>query len=639
MCAIAGVYKFTGSAVSNAEFDNLIDTKILSHRGPDDYGVWRGSNCLFQHWRLAVQDLSAAGRQPMLSSDGRFVICFNGEIYNHLEIRSTLLSRCGDSHEESKNVWRGGSDTETIVEAYRILGDTLFPMLNGMFAISIFDIKSGVLKLVRDRYGVKPLYYYNKNKTVLFSSEIKYFYVFDGFNPEYNWRGIQQFLEIGQNDRRNRVLCDVFQLEPGTVLTLMPDGQMQFEKYVIKTSVPKVKRTFSDAKNSLINCLRTAVSRQLVADIPVGLFLSGGVDSTILAYHMAEILGPENTKAFTLSHSSNGGGDSELFRASEVVNQLGIDHCVIRFEKERLVEKIEKFSWFFDEPFGDPAGFNMMVLSEEVKKFVGVALAGEGADEIFGGYRRYRTQILIEKIRRLPFLCQITKRLNSSNFRNLFDRRQQILLRAVSAETLPDRYMEFFKEDSTNMILRKELKSNEVVSSGIFADLFKEHACDSVLSTMCNVDRDSILLNNYFEKSDKGSMASSLEVRVPYLDNDVVEFADSLEDHFKIRGLTGKWLLKMTYEGRIPKSVISGFKTGFSVPLADWFKGPLYSYYNDVVLSKNALSTSILDQKVLEKMLNNNRDGDESCASSLWKALVFELWLKRVNKRFSVCST
>ncbi len=280
-----------------------------------------------------------------------------------------------------------------------------------------------------------------------------------------------------------------------------------------------------------------------------------------------------------------------------------------------------------------------MVLSEEVKKYVGVALAGEGADELFGGYRRYRTQILIEKMRAFPFLSKIAKKLNYYSLRGLLNRRQQILLRAISAETLPGRYMEFFKDDSANIILRKELKTEDVVSSGILTDLFREHHGDSVLSTICNVDRNFVLLNNYLEKSDKGSMASSLEVRVPYLDNDVVEFADSLDDNFKIRGLTGKWLLKKAYEGKIPKSVISGFKTGFSVPLAAWLKGPLYNYYNEVVLNRNALSAEILDQNLIEKMLKNNRDGDETCVSSLWRALVFELWLKRVKSRFSVSSS
>jgi asparagine synthase (glutamine-hydrolysing) len=210
MCAIAGFYKFKSNAAANAKLADLIDPKILSHRGPDDYGAWRGSNCTFQHWRLAVQDLSSAGRQPMVSSDGRFVICFNGEIYNHLEIRSTIESKCGNQLRENQYIWRGSSDTETIIEAYRILGDALFPMLNGMFALSIFDVESGTLKLVRDRYGVKPLYYYNHKDFMLFSSEVKYFYTFTEFTPQNNWRGIQQFLEIGQNNSINRVLCDVF---------------------------------------------------------------------------------------------------------------------------------------------------------------------------------------------------------------------------------------------------------------------------------------------------------------------------------------------------------------------------------------------------------------------------------------------
>lgn len=635
MCAIAGVFKITDATVLSEAALESIDPKILFHRGPNDYGVWRGSNCVFQHWRLAVQDLSAAGHQPMLSSDGRFVVCFNGEIYNHFEIRSIIESKCFNNVGGNQIRWRGTSDTETIVEAYSVLGDALFPMLNGMFAMSIFDIESGSLSLVRDRFGVKPLYYNQSKGVFLFASEMKYFYTRVEFKAKYNWDGIQQFFEIGQNNNSNRVLCGVFQLEPGTVLSIYPNGQMRSKRYTETRRSPKVKQTFEEAKSSLVNHLRNAVSRQLISDISVGLLLSGGVDSSVLAYHMAELIGPEKTKAFTLIYDSKKGDKSEEVRASEVAAQIGLDHYIIRFDEKQLIEKIERFSWFFDEPFGDPAGFNMMVLSEEVKKYVGVALAGEGADELFGGYRRYKTQILIEKIRKFPFLNNICKRLYRSKIKNILGRRQEILLRAISAETLPERYLQFFQVDSAYMVLRKEFKPNDLISSKMIKDLFKEYNCDSLLSTMCSVDQNSILSNNYLQKSDKGSMSSSLEIRVPYLDNDVFEFADTLDDDFKIRGFTGKWLLKRAYKGKIPKSVISGFKRGFSVPLADWFSGPLYDYYNDVVLSPNALSASILDQKVIDKMLKDNRSGNATCASSLWMALVFELWLRRSSERFA----
>jgi asparagine synthase (glutamine-hydrolysing) len=632
MCAIAGQFSINQKKGFEPFTFREVEKKIFSHRGPDDYGLWTGSNIMLQHWRLAVQDLTSAGHQPMVSSCGQYVICFNGEIYNHLEVRNRIDRIDSDNIGQTVS-WKSKSDTETILEGFRCFQEDLFRMLNGMFAIAIYSIKSGRLVLSRDRHGVKPLFFHKSAKAVLFASEAKYFKYCDGFHVKESIYGIHQYLVAGQNYFDSRTLDGIYQLEPGTFMAIESDGKSVNRRYVDRPKFIPIDREESFAIASVSKVLHRAVERQIVSDIPVGIFLSGGVDSSIIAYHTSKILGPHNTNCFSLYYAKYGNEFNECARIAEVVKKLGVNHQFVEFDESKLVEYLERFAWYFDEPFGDPAGLNMMVLSNFVRNHVGVALAGEGADELFGGYRRYRTIKLFNALRKIPLLPVFKIIKHFDNRFCFLSRRQRILLNVGLADNEADQYHEFFKDgDKNDFIKGIGYKDVDRVRSKL-KSAFSVHAELSPLARMCLVDQENNLPNVYLEKSDKGSMTRSLEVRVPFLDNDVVEFANSLEDRYRVRGFQGKWILKKAYENYLPKSVLYGTKRGFSVPTAAWFRGPLYEYFHDKVLVSTACSSGCLDQNVLRKYLDDHKTGRVDYSQILWRCMTLELWWRGVDKR------
>jgi asparagine synthase (glutamine-hydrolysing) len=635
MCAIAGqisIIKENNLKSTNLEAAN---EDLFKHRGPDGYGVWKGENVIFQHWRLAVQDVSSAGHQPMFSSCGEYLICFNGEIYNHFDLRKLI-----NENDLAKNhgriiSWKSHSDTETIIEGYRCFGQEVFEMLNGMFAIAIYCLKTRQVVLSRDRFGIKPLFYHQLANKFLFASEIKYFSCFTDFHAEENPDGILMYLETGQNSYDRRTLSGIYQLEPGTCLTIDSDGVQKSIRYTDRPKWVPIKRVESVAISSVREVLSKAVERQILSDIPVGVFLSGGVDSSIIAYHASRLLGPRNTNCFSLYYKNYGPEFNESDRISQVVKKLGVNHHFIEFDENKLIEGIERFSWYFDEPFGDAAGLNMMVLSSVVKEHVGVALAGEGADELFGGYRRYITVRIIDTLRKIPFLNLFDKLKNNGKTFAFLSRRQKILLKAWLADNTAYRYLEFFSDSNCSDIVKICAGESLLESRRRLKIAFEEHLGASISAQMCLVDQENNLPNVYLEKSDKGSMISSLEVRVPFLDNDVVKFANSLEDKYRVRGIQGKWLLKKAYESDLPRSVVYGAKRGFSVPLEFWFRGPLYRFAYDKMLSNDARSSVYLCQNAIRRILDDNRAGRADHGQMLWRCLTLELWLRNLDKRAS----
>jgi asparagine synthase (glutamine-hydrolysing) len=637
MCGIAGAFgwdvRFRPDGLGN-------DSRtILSHRGPDSFGSWQEDGISFLHWRLAIIDLTPAGRQPMHSADGRFVLCYNGEVYNFQELRAEIEARWREAGTGVRR-WRGHSDTEVIVEGFALWGSDFLGRLNGIFALALYDRDSRRLVLARDRAGVKPLYVWRGDGVLLFASEAKLFFQTTHFTPAISANGLAAFFTYGHGYGENHVLEGVRQLEPGEILTLNPPSSGRPALDVISTrSSPRpqwrpVARDDPGAVGELRRILPAAVARQLVADVPVGVLLSGGVDSSILTALTARLMGPGQTMAFTLGYSGMGPDYDEIDHARKVAKHLGVQHFVYEATQDDLIKELERLVWHYDEPFADAAALNIYVLSRMIRSQVTVALAGEGSDELFGGYRRYHMEKAIRSLgvfgRMLGGIVRAT-RLHRLGW---MPRRLHVLLRAMAKKGAAARYSSYLESE---IPIESVLKPEWLGSVGVHASIkdgYPDDLDSDPVSHLCLVDQQFWLPGTYLEKSDKGGMAHGLEIRVPYLDNEVVEFANSLPDDQRIRGRSRKWLLREAFGDLLPPEVFSRFKRGFGVPVSAWLRHELSEYYQDLVLSPRARVRRYLQMPTVEACFKEHQRGAQDYAGFLWKCLLFEIWLRHFERGF-----
>ncbi len=641
MCGIAGII---GTVEPGAV------RSPLGHRGPDDAGTWHADGVHLYHWRLSVIDLSPAGHQPMVSRCGAYVICYNGEIYNFEDLRPEIAAVHANSG--MSVAWRGHSDTEVILEGFALWGESFLARLNGMFAIAVYDQRQKRLTITRDRMGIKPLYIWQPpgGAPLAFASEAKFFHDIPCFEPELNPTGLASFFIYGHGFGENRILKDVRQIRPGELLQVDVESRQTSSTSFVPTRSdssrgagdtqarrnPQSDHSYSVALRKI---LAGAVERQLVADVPVGVFLSGGVDSAILTALCAQSLGPGATKAFTLGYTGFDLNFNEVEEARAVARHLGVKHYIYEASSQDLIDTLEAMVWHYDEPFGDAASLNMMVLSRLVRSEVTVALAGEGSDELFGGYRRYQVERLIRRFGPFSSLAQrLIQTTGLQEMRNL-PRRVAILLRSLSHRSAGRRYSAYFESgiDLTELIRPEWLPSADSLFDP--RDRLEELYPDDLggvesVAALCRADQQFWLLDTYLEKSDKGAMAHSLEVRVPFLDNEVVEFANGLPDHFRIRGRQGKWLLKEAFKDLVPERVFTRMKRGFAVPLSHWLRGDLKDYFADQVLSPTSQSREFLQEVTVKRYFTEHQKGVHDRSQILWYCLIFEVWLRLTKNGF-----
>lgn len=637
MCGIAGAF---GTA-AQLEFQTAReDNTVLAHRGPDHFGSWRGPGVALQHWRLAIIDLSAAGNQPMLSADERFVICYNGEVYNFQALRAEIeqdWQRTAGSR--GVRSWRGRSDTEVIVEGFSLWGPDVFSRLNGMFALALYDREAQRLYLSRDRAGIKPLYVWRTNDVLLFASEAKAFFRAPAFESGVAASGLAAFFTYGHCYGEHHVLQGVRQIEPGEVMTVCraPDEQT----LVINTrrSWPRprwnpVSRTDTGAADAVRRILSDAVERQLVADVPVGVLLSGGVDSSILTALSARLMGPKSTMAFTLGYPGAGPDYDEIAHARRVAKHLGVQHFVYEASQSDLIQELERLVWHYDEPFADAAALNVFLLSRMIRSKVTVALAGEGADELFGGYRRYHSEKVIRSLGGYGTALASMIRAAHLNRVGRMPRRLQVALRAMARRGAAARYSSYLESEiPIESILKPEWQRRIEVEACI-QHCYPDELSTGTVAHLCLADQQFWLPGTYLEKSDKGAMAHSLEIRVPFLDNEVVEFANTLPDNQRIRGRSRKWLLQEAFKDLIPAEVFRRFKRGFGVPVSRWLRRELREYYVDLVLSHESRVDRFLQMRVVEDCFRDHLRGAHDYSGLLWKCLVLEIWLRHFERGF-----
>lgn len=644
MCGIVG---FWDSRASGQHLNSVrLMADRIKHRGPDSAGDWISprDGLAIAHRRLAILDLSPAGRQPMVSADGRWVIAFNGEIYNHRDLRHLLHSQ--GFHPD----WRGHSDTETLVEAIAAWGfaETLH-RLNGMFAIAAWDVSKRELLLARDRMGEKPLYYGRSGQTFLFSSELKALSAYPAWSGRINRDVLALYLRHNYVPDPYCIYEGMRKLPPGHYLTTSNRGQDVSEPTAFwdlgqVASIGLSSRhsfELAGAADELETLLSDAVRIRMAADVPLGAFLSGGYDSaTIVALMVAQSNQPVHTFSIGFTDSQF----DEAPHARAVANHLGTQHTELYVTAQDALDVVPRLPQFWDEPFADSSQIPTVLVSRMARQHVKVALSGDGGDELFCGYTRYRlADRMWAHMSRFPAsMRNVAGRALSSLPSSAINTMLQHLASPglASAGDRLGKLGGLLRQDDQAALYRA-LVSNIQQPSDILVEgvepktLLQEASAAPLMSFqdwMMFVDTLTYLPGDILTKVDRASMAVSLEARVPMLDHRVVEFAWGLPVEAKVQGAVSKLLLKEVLHRHVPKALMERPKKGFSVPLADWLRGPLRDWADELLHPERLRAEGYFDAQSVSRLWQEHRSGKRRWHGALWCILMFQAWLDQENR-------
>ncbi len=646
MCGITGFWDTTGD-LSNDRLQDISRamTDTLLHRGPDDGGVWSDQQIGLSlgHRRLAIVDLSPQGHQPMMSAEGRYVIVFNGEIYNFLELQRELKSL---GHQ-----FRGHSDTEVMLAAIRQWGlDRSLQRFNGMFAFALWDRQEQVLHLARDRFGEKPLYYGWVGHTLLFASELKALKAHPAFRGEVNRDALTLYLRYCYLPAPYSIYQGIYKLSPGTVLSWngSPDRPSPMPYWSAKDIAERgaakpFRGSDAEAVNQLDELLQDAVGLRMMADVPLGAFLSGGIDSsTIVALMQAQSSQP--VKTFTIGFNEDGYNEAE--HAKAVAKHLGTDHTELYVTADDALAVIPKLPSLYDEPFADVSQIPTFLVSQLAKQQVTVSLSGDAGDELFGGYNRYLLGKKIWKmIGWMPFslrkrvarklaamppgfwtqskgmLQRIFSNLPIQSLSNTQLQSSIDLLAMPNAEAIYTKLVSHWK-DPGSMIIRGSEPQTLLTDPQSWANLssFPDH--------MMYADTMTYLPDDILVKVDRASMGVSLESRVPFLDHRLMEFAWQLPPSMKIRNGQGKWLLRQVLYKHVPRELIDRPKAGFNLPLDSWLRGPLRDWAESLLNEHRLKDEGFFDPAPIRQKWTQHLEGTGNFEHYLWDILMFQAWLE-----------
>jgi asparagine synthase (glutamine-hydrolysing) len=600
-----------GVQAAAGAFPSALDR--LKLRGPDDSGIWQDGCVLFGHRRLAVVDLSPTGHQPMESHDGRYVIVFNGEIYNHRELRPRL---------NPDRAWRGTSDTETLLEAYRTWGVACLKHMNGMFAFAIWDRNERSVFVARDRMGVKPLYYFDQDGRFGFGSRpgAVSMLLNDGaleIDPE----ALRVYLELGYVPAPLSFHRHIRKLPAGHYLLVNARGARRVRYWDFRSIKPDPTMNFrpeGDLVEELDALIQSAVKARLMADVPLGAFLSGGVDSALVVAAM-KAAGVGHPKAFTIAFKEQAYNEGPA--ATRAANHLGVDHIHETLDVDRLLDLLPTYTQEFDEPLADSSAFPTMAVTRLARRHVTVALSGDGADELFGGYHYYP---LIDRLAPLIMWRARNKRLLGKVFNALPWHRAKLLAGALQCEDSVAlfHFLRSVGKDYPSLVSEDILHST-ANSETWFAQSSTGFAMDlSASEAAMRLDSSMTLPDLFLQKVDVASMAFSLEARCPMTDYRLVEWAMRLPIRFKVRNGETKYLLKKVLRKYLPAECVYRPKMGFAVPLAEWLRGPLRTWAQDLVHDDTLMSRVPLNKAHVRELLRQQNAGQRESHPLLWSVLM-----------------
>ncbi len=624
MCGIAGIVADDATSYINSM------TNAISHRGPDDSGSYFHNNLALGHRRLSIQDLSANGHQPMISTDGMYIIVFNGEIYNHWEIRNKYLT---------KYKFISTSDTETLLYGFIELGKDILNKINGIFSFAIYNKKEKELFIARDQFGVKPLYYYQDKNVFLFSSEIKTFMEYPEFDRSIDTNALANYLYFLWSPGESTPFSFSKKLLSGHYITINTNNLDSFsihKYYEIPFNGVYGYKTEEQWINELDDRLTKAVERQLLSDVPVGFFLSGGLDSSLIV-SLAKKLNPEKKlKCFTIDTESNSkmeGFEEDLPYAKRVAELLNVDLEVVKADVD-IVNDFDMMIYHLDEPQSDSAPLNVSNICKSAREqgYV-VLLGGTGGDDLFTGYRRHQTLFYDDKIKFIPFFI---KKLI-----------QKTLVGLSNNSALKRRLLKFFslykhrnpKEQSASLYgwlpaekVKKLFKDNLASfapNEFLISSLKSIKNENSRLNQMLFWDLKYFLTDHNLNYTDKMSMAHGVEIRVPYLDKELVEFSATLPPELKLKGTTTKYILRKVAERYLPKEVVYRSKSGFGAPVRDWILNDMDDKINSVLNKEEINKYGIFDYNAIRDLIVENKMNKIDASYSIWALLAIDSWLNQ----------
>jgi asparagine synthase (glutamine-hydrolysing) len=613
VCGIAGIINWDGRPVSDEDIRAMCGAMV--HRGPDDEGVYRAGGVALGMRRLSIIDL-AGGKQPVSNEDGTVTVVFNGEIYNHVELRQELEGR---GHRFST-----ASDTETIVHLYEDLGPRCVDRLRGMFAFAVWDSRRQQVLLARDRLGIKPLYYVEHEGTLVFSSELKAILHLDYFDRTLDWAAVAHLFTFLVTPSTSSVVKGISKLEPARIAVGSRRRPLRVERYWDVEFRPNEEASEIELVEGLRELLAEAVRLHQVSDVPVGAFLSGGIDSSAVVAMMAA---PRTGPLKTFSIGFDEAGYNELEHARHVAKTFGTDHYDLVLRPD-VVQLIDELVWFLDEPFGDSSAIPTYLVAQLASEHVKVVLSGDGGDELFAGYDKYLVEQRERRRDRLP--APIKHVAGAVGAVMPYGAPGRRFLRHLALEG-QIRYL-----DASTLFRMDEMR--DLFQADAFAQVSKHDAWASALARPHHDGADWLAavqyrdLNNYLPldiltKVDRMTMAHSIEARPPLLDHRLVEFAATVPPHFRLRNGTTKYLFKRALRGLLPDGIIDRPKQGFAVPLAHWFRGELSGFARDLLLSETCRQRGIFDLGHVERLLRAN-DAGRDLGLHLWTILCFELWCR-----------
>jgi len=603
---------------------------LIRHRGPDDDGYYTDKSISLANRRLSIIDLSKNGKQPIFNEDKSICIVFNGEIYNFQEIKPEL--------EKKGHRFYSHTDTEVIVHAYEEYGENCVNHLNGMFAFAIWESKQNKLFIARDRHGIKPLYYTLLNNKLVFASEIKSILANKEVKRAVNYEALHYFLSFRCNSTNETMFKGIYKLPPAHYL-VYKNGKTKTKRYWSQNFTPLYKSEDYYAK-LILKKLEEAVRLQLISDVPLGAYISGGIDSTTIIALMSK-LGVEDIKTFTVNFGL--GERDEHYHARRIADHFDTDHREI-LVKPDTTKSLPKIVWHLDEPMSDATCIPIYLLSQQVKKYATVILTGDGGDEQFGGYTQFKFMKLHRKLRIIPKsirkIVPLAIKCIPKNILNTFfeysadlgeeglERLHKFILTNDSAEAYLH-LMGIFDEDEKKEIYAGNLK--KLTASINLIKHFHKTFLDKKYPYMNNVmrlDTEMILAEDMLMKADKNTMAFSIEERVPFLDHNLSEISSRIPPDLKLKNFNEKYILKKAVRDLVPKQTIRRKKVNFFVPIDKWFSGEILEISKQMLSREEIKKQGIFDYRYIDKAWANYKKSRLFYARQLWSILCFSLWHK-----------